>query len=323
MISRWLKALGAEGLCVARAGEGQELRDSGIPGPIALLTPFLPEQAVEVVRADLEPVVCRRDQIEALAAIDRPKPTPIHIKIDTGMSRVGVVLDEAAEFCRWAQSQKGVAIRGLCSHFATADERDKSFSQLQMDRFFDLANSLRESGVKFEHMHIANSAAIMDLPDSWSTLVRPGIMTYGLEPSIHVKLTVDLQPVMALKTRVLLVKHIPAGAGVSYGLTWVAPDRVRIATLPIGYADGLPRIASSKGEMIVRRRRVAQIGRICMDLTMIDVTLIEGVAVGDEVVVWGRQGDEQVHVDEWAQLCGTINYEMTTRLGPRVPRIPV
>jgi alanine racemase len=219
--------------------------------------------------------------------------------------------------------QSHVTIRGVCSHMPVADEPDKSFSRDQIRSFMDLTQEMRGAGIDFKHTHIANSAGIIDLPDSWGTLVRPGIMIYGLAPSPHVSDSVPLTPLMTLKTRVIQVKEIHAGVGVSYGLIWTAPDLSRIATLPIGYADGLPRISSNRSEMLVHGQRVQQVGRVCMDMTMVEVTNLSDVKVGDEVVVWGRQGDAEIHCDEWAEICGTINYEMTTRLGPRVPRIPV
>jgi alanine racemase len=322
MVSRWLREMGAEGLSVARASEGRELREAGIGGPIALLTPFLPEQAHEVVATDLEPLITRRDQIEALSGIWREVPTEVHVKIDTGMGRVGITPGEALEFCRWVQDQPGVRIRGICSHFPVADEHEKSFSKRQIETLITVAQDIRTAGVDFEHVHIANSAGILDLPSSWGTLVRPGIMLYGLEPGPQVSDSVPLQPVMTLKTRVIYVKEVHAGAGVSYGLAWTAPELSRIATVAAGYADGLPRVSSNRGEMIVRGQRVRQVGRICMDMAMINVTSVPGVESGDEVVIWGRQGDARVHVDEWARWCETINYEMTTRIGPRVPRLP-
>lgn len=323
LVSRWLREWGVDGLCVARASEGQELRDAGIDGPIALLTPFLPEQAEAVVRARLEPVVVRRDQIEALAPLrgTAAEPLRVHVKVDTGMGRVGLTPGEALEFCRWIEGQGGFHLAGICSHFPVADERDKSFSLRQIETFFGLAHALRAHGVVFDHAHISNSAGIMDLPPAWSTLVRPGIMLYGLEPGPHVSDSVALTPVMALKTRVIQVKTVHAGTGISYGLTWTAPDLARIATLAIGYADGLPRAASGVAEMTLRGQRAQQVGRICMDMCMLDVTPLARVEVGDEVTVWGRRADGAVPCDQWAAWSGTVNYEMTTRVGPRVPRV--
>lgn len=322
LVSRWLREMGVEGLCIARASEGRELREAGIEGPIALLTPFLPVQAEEVVASNLEPVIVRKDQVEALAPHSTNQPIPIHLKLDTGMGRVGVMPSDAVEFARWAAAQPHVRIKGICSHFPVADEHDKSFSKRQIEIFKAACQEIRHAGVDFEHTHLANSAGIMDLPDSRFTLVRPGIMIYGLAPSEYVSTSVDLQPVMTLKTSVVQVKEVRGGTGISYGLMWTAPDHSRVASLAIGYADGLPRIASNEAEMLIHGERVDQIGRICMDMTMIDVTLVDDVKVGDEVVVWGRQGESAIHVDDWAKLCGTINYEMTTRVGPRVPRVP-
>jgi alanine racemase len=320
MISRWLREMGVEGLCVARAAEGQELRDAGIDGPIALLTPFLPEQAEEVIAARLEPLVTDFDEIAALGRHATGDPIPVHVKIDTGMGRVGIEPDMALVFCRAVAAQRHVRLRGICSHFPVADEHEKTFTNQQIETFFGLTRELRAAGIAFDHAHIANSAGILDLPASWGTLVRPGIMIYGLAPSRTVSESVPLQPVMTLKTRVIQVKQVHAGTGISYGLTWTAPDLARIASLPVGYGDGLPRLSSNRAEMLIRGQRVAQVGRVCMDITMLDVTLVEGVSVGEEVVIWGRQASAQVHVDEWAKWCETINYEMTTRLGPRVPR---
>ncbi|NUP90964.1 MAG: alanine racemase [Candidatus Sumerlaeia bacterium] len=324
LVSRWLREWGVDGLCVARASEGQELRDAGIDGPIALLTPFLPEQAEAVVRARLEPVVVRRDQIEALAPLrgTAAEPLRVHVKVDTGMGRVGLTPGEALEFCRWIEGQGGFHLAGICSHFPVADERDKSFSLRQIETFFGLARALRAHGVVFDHAHISNSAGIMDLPPAWSTLVRPGIMLYGLVPAGMGQPddAMGLQPVLTLKTQIIFLKDFEAGAPVGYDGTHVTRRRTRVATLPVGYNDGYPWSLSGKGEVLVRGHRAPVVGRISMDYLMVDVGRVPGVSVGDEVVLIGASGGERVTVKELADRAGTIPYEILTRLGKRVAR---
>ncbi|MBC7345130.1 MAG: alanine racemase, partial [Clostridia bacterium] len=218
-------------------------------------------------------------------------------------------------------SLPGVVAEGIFTHFALADAEDKSFTREQLKRFLALVSSLERGGLRIPLRHAANSAAIIDIPETHLDMVRAGIMIYGLFPSPEVSQNkVELRPVMSWKSRIILVKEVGAGTGISYGHTFITARKSLIATVPLGYADGFSRLLSNKACVLVRGRRVPVVGRICMDQFMADVTGVEGVAEGDEVVIFGRQGQEFIGVDELAQALGTINYEVVCMVSSRVPR---
>ncbi|NHZ73574.1 MAG: alanine racemase [Nitrospirae bacterium] len=328
---------GADCLGVARLHEAVELREAGIAAPILIfgLTPA--EEIDTLLDLDLTQAVFSQATAGALAAeaVTRGKRPRVHIKVDTGMGRLGLLTEgpDAKGLGRGAADHRlsevetianlqGLEVEGLFTHFATADHADKTYANRQLQRFLELVDRLRQQGLEFPLSHAANSAALIDMPDSNLDMVRPGIATYGLYPSAAVdRSRVGLKPVMEWKTKVVQLKKVPAGFGVSYGITHETPRPTNLATVAVGYADGLKRGLSSRGQMLVGGQRVPIVGRICMDLTLLDVGEVPGASVGDEVVILGRQGDEMLSADEMATTLGTINYEIVSTITSRVPRI--
>lgn len=319
-------ASGAARLAVARSAEGAELRRAGIRAPILVLGYTPPGLIRDIVEYNLEQTVYGRDYAHAVneQAARLGVKIPVHVKIDTGMGRIGVVAGavSADDEIKEIVAQPNLDAVGIFTHFAAADSADKTYTISQWESFIELLDRLSRDGLEFSIKHCANSAAIMDLPETCLNLVRAGIILYGLYPSGEVNRSrVNLMPVMSFKTRVAQVKAVPPGFSVSYGCTYVTEKATIIATLPVGYADGYSRRLSSKGEVLIRGRRAPVVGRVCMDQCMVDAGDIKGVAPGDEVVLFGRQGDLVLPVEELAGLIGTINYEVVCMVGARVPRI--
>jgi alanine racemase len=263
------------------------------------------------------------------------KKLKIHVKTDSGMGRLGFLLGNP-DACKFGHAPEIDPIRkfeaidrlpnleteGIFTHFATSDSADKSYANRQLERFMDFVGRLDRAGFAPPLKHAANSGALIDIPESHLDMVRPGIATYGLYPSNEVdKSNVDLKPVMSLKTRVIHVKRVPAGFYISYGITYRTKNTTTIATVPVGYADGFNRLLSSRGHMLLHGEKVPIVGRVCMDMTMLDVGALSGVEIDDEVVVFGRQGDNSVSVDELASNLNTINYEIVCSIAARVPRV--
>lgn len=318
---------GAEILGVARIGEGIRIRKAGIEAPILIFGYTLPQRVADLREYDLIQSVhtslAARELSSAAASLG--VKIKIHLKVDTGMGRLGLLPSknaDAIEETLAIAGLKGFVLEGIFTHFATADSTDKSYAEHQLDLFIDYLNHLRKSGLEPSVRHAANSAALMDMPQSHLDMVRPGIAIYGLNPfNEGSNRRVPLQPAMALKTRIIQLKKVPAGFPVSYGITYKTRKPTIIATVPIGYADGLNRLLSSRGQMLVHGQRAPIIGRVCMDLTMLDVGHIDNVQMGDEVVVFGQQENATLTVDEMASLLNTINYEIVTSITARVPRI--
>jgi alanine racemase len=324
-VSQRLLAEGADMLGVATVSEVAELRHAGIQAPILLLGCTLPEAVGPALDLDARLTVCDLEcaQHVAAAARARKKRALVHVKVDTGMGRIGVPWPDAQHLARQLAAMDGISIEGISTHFASADEADKSFTHRQISLFKEIITSLETAGVRIPLKHAANSSALMDLPESYLTMVRPGLILYGLHPGEGVSHSIPIEPVLSLKTRIAFIKEIEPGQTVSYGRTFTAKRRSRVATLPIGYADGLSRDLSNRGQVLVAGRRVPIIGRICMDQTVIDVTDVPPPRLGDEVVVYGSQGDERISVEEVARLLDTIPYVITCAVGPRVPRVMV
>lgn len=336
-VARVALEAGADNLGVARLHEAVELRDAGIAAPILIFGFTAAEEIDSLQDRDLTQAVFSHESAEVLSgrAVSGGKRLRVHIKVDTGMGRLGLLTDEprAEEATASAANHRfdevraiailpGLEVEGLFTHFATADHADKSYAERQLQRFDDLVELLKQEGIEFPVNHAANSAALLDMPDSQLDMVRPGIATYGLYPSAGVDQSrVELKPVMEWKARIIQLKEVPAGFGVSYGNTYETPRPTRLATVAVGYADGLNRGLSSRGEMLVRGQRVPIVGRICMDLTLLDVGEVPGVTEGDEVVILGRQGEEELPADEMAATLDTINYEIVSTITSRVPRI--
>jgi len=323
-VARRLTELGAAMLGVALVEEGRELRDAGITAPILVMGPLFPEQAGAVVELGLTPVVFTRTFARALAerAGRDARTVQVHVKIDTGMGRIGLPPAEAAEFIADVASVPGIAVEGLMTHFADADLQDKQFASVQMDRFETLVRELEGKGIAVPLRHAANSAAVLAYDRALLTMVRPGLMLYGYNP-LEKHAPSELRPVLSWTTRVAFVKKVAAGTPVSYGRTFVTKRESLIATVPVGYADGFDRALSNRGEALVRGARVRVAGRVCMDMTMLDVTEVPGVAEGDEVMLIGMQGSERITADEIAGKIGTISYEVLCGISGRVPRVVV
>jgi alanine racemase len=324
LVAGHLVGLGYDTLCVAHAEEAVDLLDSGLSARFLVMSAALPDESEYLVKHGLEPAVCSEETVAALdrAATRAGMRVDVHLKVDTGMGRVGVRPEEVAPFLERCRDRSGVRVRGLMSHFPRADEEDKSFSLEQIEIFRELKEATRGSGI--ETYHMANSAAILDLPGSHFDAARPGISIYGLAPSrtIANPRVRELQPVLEWKTRITFLKEVPAGAGLSYGHTSNTARPSLIATIPVGYGDGLSRSLSNRLDVVVGGKRCPQVGTITMDQCLVDVTELRGsVALGDEVVLIGRQGNEEVTADEMAKTLGTINYEIVTSISRRVPRL--
>jgi alanine racemase len=322
-VSKRLLTLGAEMLGVALVEEGRELREAGIGAPILVMGATFPEQAEAIVSLRLTPAIFTRAVAQALseAAHKRRTTIDIHVKIDTGMGRIGIVPEEATGFISELQKLRALSVRGLMTHFADADLRDKEFASKQMDRFEALLDTLEAKKIEVPVRHAANSAAVLDFHRAFFTMVRPGLMLFGYNPLEGGSIGVDLRQVLSLVTRIAFIKKVSPGVPVSYGRTFVTKRDSVIATLPIGYADGYSRGLSNKGMALVRGIRVPVVGRVCMDMCMIDVTDVPGVREGDDVVLIGSQGSERITADELAEKTGTIAYEVLCGISSRVPLI--
>ncbi|PIY32041.1 MAG: alanine racemase [Candidatus Infernicultor aquiphilus] len=303
---------GATRLAVARLEEAIFLRKAGITVPILVLGLTLKPQAESLVSYDITPTVCEFEMIEKLSesAVQMNKMTKIHLKVDTGMGRIGIFPDDVLKFIKRIKTLKNVEIEGIFTHFSVADEKDKFYTEEQFKKFIEILTILEKEGIKIPIKHVGNSATLLDLPHMWLDMVRPGLAIYGLYPSKEVKKTINLIPAQQFKTKIVFIKELPRGESISYGRTYITKRRMRVASLPVGYADGYNRLLSNQGEVLVRGQRVPIIGRVCMDQCMIDVTNLTQVEIGDEVVLWGRQGEGMITVEEIAQKIRTINYEI-------------
>jgi alanine racemase len=316
-VARELVHHGVDYLGVSTCREAVTLRRAGIKAPVLLFLGVENDELTEVIQHGLTPVVYRRDTAQAIsaAAVEANVQIPVHLKIDTGMGRLGIPFGEAEKFFALIKTLDGIKVEGLLSHFASADQCDKSFSNRQLELFRIVLLLGERLGLNFRYAHIANSAGIIDLPTSYFQLVRPGLMLYGATPSKELHHPIQLKPVMTVKTRVLQLKEVPVNSPIGYGCTFCTSRPSLIATLPIGYDDGYDRLLSNKGEVLVRNRRAPVVGRISMCLTTIDVTHIPDIRQDDEVVLLGRQGDEEITAEEIAAKIDTISYEIFCRLG--------
>lgn len=324
-VTKTLLENGADRLAVAVLQEGKQLRSRGVTVPILILGASGEETAEEIINFDITPSVFTYDFAKALSyeAEKKEKVTKIHIKIDTGMSRIGFLAgennEEIVEEILKISRLPYIEIEGIFSHFATSDEYDREYTLLQYSRFTDVCDMLEDRGLRIPIKHICNSAGIMMYPEMHLDMVRPGVILYGMYPSDEVdKGRLELIPAMTLKSTITHVKEVEAGRGVSYGKEYITDRKIKIATVPIGYADGYLRRLAKNGKMIVNGTKVPILGRICMDQCMIDVTNVHNIDKGDEVIIFGREG---VTVDDLAKWLETINYEVSCVIGKRIPRI--
>jgi len=317
---------GASYLGVARVAEGEALRQAGIKAPVLVLGYTPPANYPALLDNNLAQTVYNLATAAELSAMAtrEGKKVIIHIKVDTGMNRLGFGCTDtgAVRDILSIASLPRLEVEGIFTHFAAADSEDKDYTMAQWLKFNTLLQSLAVKGLTFRYRHAANSAAIIDLPETNLDMVRAGIAMYGAYPSHEVKMSrVSLQPAMSVKALVAQVKKVPAGTGVSYGVSYLTPNQTVVATIPAGYADGYSRLLSSRGEVLVHGRRARVIGRICMDQFMVDVGHIPGVVPGEEVVLLGRQNGAEIRADDLAAQIGTIAYEVFCMINARVPRI--
>lgn len=316
---------GATRIAVAVISEAVELREGGINCPIMILGFTPPTFADELIDYDIEQTVFTYDLAKALsdAAVKKNKTAKIHIALDTGMGRIGFFPDEkGVEEVYKISKLPNIILEGLFSHFAAADEKDKEYTNQQVEKYNWFYNRLLEKHVKINIRHVANSAAIIDMPELHYDAVRPGIILYGYYPSEEVnKKKINLKPVMTLKTNIVHIKTMEPGMCISYGRKFRTERRSIIATIPIGYADGYTRLLFNKAKVIINGKFAPVVGRICMDQCMVDVTDIGNVNIGDEVILLGEDKGLKFNADDIAELIGTINYEITCMIGKRVPRV--
>lgn len=321
-VSRVVIAEGADILGVASVEEAIELRDDGIYAPILILGCSMPRSAAEIVEFGISATVCDLSLGQALAgeAAKRGKTAHIHVKVDTGMGRIGVSVDEAVQLITDLTDMPALKVDGVFTHFPSSDELDKSFTHEQICRFNQLLAVLKDRNIMPEMAHAANSAAALDYPDSHFNLVRPGLAIYGLYPSPTTSRNICLKPALTFRSRIIFMKDVPAGNPVSYGRTFVTSRLTKVAIIPVGYADGYDRRLSNTGEVAVRGHRVPVIGRVCMDQTIVDVTDVPDVEVGDDVVLLGG-GYDYLAVERVAEMLGTVPHDIITSIGKRVPRV--
>lgn len=327
-VAKTVLEAGASWLGVATVPEGIQLREGGIKAPILILGAInTKEQIHAIAHWKLQPTLCNPKQAlifsNTLEAINYNSPLPVHIKLDTGMSRLGTNWQEAADFVQLVQGLPLLDIASIYSHLATADSPDATVMQEQHRRFEEAIAQIKAREIKIPSLHLANSAATLADPKLHYDLVRAGLAIYGLYPAPHLKNKIQLQPVLQLKARVTQVKTIASGTGVSYSHQFIAPREMRIAVVGIGYADGVPRSLSNHMEVLIRGQRVPQIGTITMDQIMLDVSSIPDLQEGEIVTLLGEQGKEQISADDWANQLNTISWEILCGFKHRLPRVAV
>ncbi|EGO64286.1 alanine racemase [Acetonema longum] len=324
-VSRALLEAGADSLAVALPEEGVQLREAGIQAPILVLGMFLPEQAGLYVEYDLTAAVVTERCLTALAEAARRKTSyaTVMVKLDTGMGRIGIFPSQLLSFLEMIKQRKELRLAGMFTHLACADAANKDHACSQLAIFQSSVQQAREHNILLPLVSAANSATIIDLPPGHCSAVRPGIILYGLPPSHEMQQHLNLKPAMELKTRVVYVKHVPANTSVSYGYTYSTSQPTWLATLPLGYGDGYNRHLSNKAQVLIGGKRRPVVGRVCMDQIIVDIGDTCDVKIGDEAVLFGRQGAEEISIAELADLSGTISYELLCAISARVPRIYV
>ena len=313
------------GYAVACLEEALELRRHGIKKPVLVLGCIFPDEYEEMVRYEIRPAVYTEEMADAMSeeARRQQKTAYFHIKVDTGMGRLGFpVCSGSADIIERISRLPYVELEGMFTHFAKADEKDKTYTMLQHKRFTQMIEQVEQRKIPIRYFDCDTSAGIIDLPDLRHDLARAGISTYGMYPSDEVrKDAVDLKPALSLISHVTYVKEVEPGTPISYGGTFVAPKKMKVATIPVGYGDGYPRSLSNKGCVLIHGKRAKILGRVCMDQFMADVTEIPETKFMDRVTLIGKDGNDQITVDELAGLSGRFNYEFVCCLGKRIPRV--
>ena len=313
------------GFAAATAEEALALREAGVIKPILILGIVFDEYYPELVRNHIRPAVCEYEEARKFSAeaVSQGETVHIHIALDTGMTRIGFAdIPESVEEIKKIAALPNLEIEGIFTHFARADEYDRSPAMVQLERYQEFSRRVEEAGVEIPLHHCSNSAGIIRVPEANLSIVRAGITIYGIYPSDQVETDiVRLDPVMELKSHVTYVKDVEPGTAISYGGTFAADRKLRVATIPVGYADGYPRQLSNKGWVLIHGQKAPILGRICMDQFMVDVTEIPEVQKGDEVTLIGRDGDEFISMDELGELSGRFSYEFACDISTRVPRV--
>lgn len=319
-VARTALGAGATWLAVHRIQAAIALREAGIESPVLLLGHVLPSAVGLVLRHRITPTLVDWETARLLSA-RADHPVPVHIKIDTGMSRYGLEPDRAVDFVRDVAALPNITIEGLFSHFAAADEPNLDFARRQWTRFQEILQAIEDAGYAIPMPHICNSAGVITMPEAHLAAVRPGLLIYGMAPSPESMPDFPLRRALTLKSTVIKVRDLAPGTTISYGRTFVTRHATRVVLVSLGYGDGYPRMASNRGSVLIHGRRAPIRGRICMDQLVVEVTDIPNVAVGDEVVAIGRQGDGEITPEEVGAWAHTINYEITTSLLPQVVRV--
>lgn len=313
-----------KGYAVATIDEALELRNAGIKDMILILGYVFPESYEDLVKNDICPAVISMDQAKELSEVGTRLNHDVkcHVKIDTGMGRIGYrVNEESADEIAEIFKLPHLVSDGVFTHFAKSDEKDVSFTKMQFDKFLQMIKMLEDRGLHFNYKHCDNSAGILRFPEDSFNMVRAGITLYGLWPSPDVDHSFPLKPVLSLFARVCFIKDIPAGTSISYGGTFVSDRPMKVATVPIGYGDGYARTLSNKAYVLIHGKKAPILGRVCMDQTMVDISDIDDVKVGDLVTLVGRDGDEDITLEYLGDLSGRFNYEFACLLGDRIPRL--
>ncbi|NCB37553.1 MAG: alanine racemase [Erysipelotrichia bacterium] len=323
-VSKMAEKIGVDWLGVATVPEGIELRQAGIKLPILKFSPAFAEEMEEAVVNNLSLAACELENTRQLNAVAAKlgKTAQVHLKIETGMGRIGVQIEEAIELAdEIVKRCPNLMLGGAMTHLPVSDEEGKHFTQRQIERFKRVVKEIEERlNFKFPLVHCANSGGVLSHSESWCDMVRPGIMIYGFYPSAETDETVPLLPGLSFKTRVSFLKLVPKGGTVGYGRTWIAPEDSWIATFPAGYADGFNRLFSNSGRVLINGRSYPVVGRVCMDQSMCNLGNVTDVKVGDEVVLIGSSGDQTISCYEWAEKLKTITYEVTCQINKRVRR---
>jgi alanine racemase len=320
-VSQTLEQNGIDMLGVAFPGEGIELRNNNINIPILILNPVLSEQIEDVIKYSFRVTVCSLDIANEISITAKRyhRNIRIHVEIDTGMGGAGVFPDKALSFIKALLLIENLEIEGVFTHFNSSEEKDKSFTYEQNRKFKEVIKQLENEKISIPLIHAANSAAILDIPDSYFNMVRPGLILYGIFPSNYVLRNIDLKQALSFKTRIINLKQLSPGSVIGYGRTFEILQQTTVATIPVGYKDGYNRCFSSLGEVLVNSKRVPIIGRVCMDRCFIDITNLTDVEIGSEVILLGNQGNETISIESAAELIGTIPYEVVCNVGTKTP----
>ncbi|NLN69610.1 MAG: alanine racemase [Chloroflexi bacterium] len=324
-ISRLAEEMGVDWLGLATVPGGMLLRKSGIKLPILKFSPAFEEEMQAAIQNDLTLTVCELDNITTLqkACEVEEKQLNVHLKIDSGMGRIGASTSEAGKIALYIEEKcPNLILEGIYTHLPVSDDPDLEYTDVQIQRFDAVVADIHQIiGRKVSLIHCANSGGVLGHPSSWLDLVRPGIMVYGHYPDALTPRTIPIKPGMSLYTRVMFIKKVNAGTSIGYGRTWFAPQDTWIGTIPAGYADGFNRLFSNRGRVLINGHSYPVVGRVCMDQSMVDLGPETDVKAGDEVILMGRSGDEEITCEEWAQKLNTITYEVTCQIGPRVTRV--